>query len=91
MHTTGKLQYPLVSSTPVLQRSGSRDGCGLLLCCPLYPEKIVITQPETKKTVNYKKQIIVYRLKACAKENKLHKATLSDRGRLVDQIPCGDS
>lgn len=73
MNTTGKRQYPLVGSTPVLQRSGSRDGCGLLLCCPLDPEKIVITEPETKKTVNYKKQIIMNRFKTCAKETNYTK------------------
>lgn len=50
MNTTGKRQYPLVGSTPVLQRSGSRDGCGLLLCCPLDPEKIVITEPEKQNS-----------------------------------------
>lgn len=50
MNTTGKLQYPLVTSTHVLQRSGSRDGCGLLLWCPLDPEKIVITEPEKQNS-----------------------------------------
>lgn len=89
MITTGQL---LVSSTHIIfQRSSTRDGYGLLFWCPLDPEKMAITEPETQKQSILKKQIIMNRLKTCAKENKLHKATLSFKGRLVDEIPCGDS
>lgn len=51
MSTAGKINYPLVSSTHVLQTSSSHDVKVLLLKCPLDLKKMITAEPETQKTV----------------------------------------
>lgn len=50
MNTAGKLKYPLVSSTHVLPRSGSRDRKDLLLWCRLDLENIITAEQKHKNS-----------------------------------------